>query len=179
MSWEAGRDWRATGVYGLYVCYAEALQLIIALVVGMLVRMSTKRSLIGALWLLAIAALALALVLTFTRASWLAFLISCAVILLLSASRRMILVASVIAIPLILTGLFILQQKRNVGFLDRTDQSTSWRETVWLEGSALLVSKPRHLLIDLTRGASREPATARQAATAEAATGGGSAGGLP
>ncbi|HET6891701.1 MAG TPA: O-antigen ligase family protein, partial [Pyrinomonadaceae bacterium] len=89
----------------------------------------------------------LALVLTFTRASWLAFLISSAVILLLSASRRLILVAAVIAIPLILAGLFMLQQKRNVGFLDRTDQSTSWRETVWLEGSALLVSKPRHLLI--------------------------------
>ena len=146
-SWNTGRDWRATGFYGLYVSYAEALQLIIALAIGMFVSMRTKRSLIGALWLLIIAALALALVLTFTRASWLAFLISSAVILLLSASRRMILVAAVIALPLILAGMFILQQKRNVGFLDRTDQSTSWRETVWLEGSALLVSKPRHLLI--------------------------------
>jgi O-antigen ligase len=53
----------------------------------------------------------------------------------------------VLAVPLIFAGLFILQQKRNVGFLDFTDQSTTWRDTVWREGYGLLVSKPRHLLI--------------------------------
>ncbi len=52
-----------------------------------------------------------------------------------------------LAIPLILAGLFLLQQKRNVGFLDQADQSTTWRETVWREGVHLLVSKPRHLLV--------------------------------
>ncbi|HYN24541.1 MAG TPA: hypothetical protein VES69_05800, partial [Pyrinomonadaceae bacterium] len=35
--WSTGRDWRASGLYGQYVSYAEALQLIIALVVGMFV----------------------------------------------------------------------------------------------------------------------------------------------
>lgn len=145
--WSTGRDWRATGLYGLYVSYAEALQLILALAVGMFVSLPSKRSRLGALLLIVIVALALALVLTFTRASWLAFAISTAVILLLSVSRRVILTAAVIAIPLILAGLFVLQQKRNVGFLDRTDQSTTWRETVWREGYGLLVSKPRHLLI--------------------------------
>jgi O-antigen ligase len=145
--WSTGRDWRATGFLGLYVSYAEALQLIIALAVGLFASLPRKRSWIGGLLSLAIAGLAFALVLTFTRASWLAFLISTAVILLLSASRRTILIAGVIAIPLILAGLFVLQQKRNVGFLDRTDQSTTWRETVWREGYGLLVSKPRHLLI--------------------------------
>jgi len=30
-SWSRGRDWRATGFYGQFVTYAEALQLIIAL----------------------------------------------------------------------------------------------------------------------------------------------------
>ena len=52
-----------------------------------------------------------------------------------------------LAIPLILAGLFVLQQKRNVAFIDQTNQSTTWRETVWREGVNLLVSKPRHLLI--------------------------------
>lgn len=148
-SWSTGRDWRATGLYGLYVSYAEALQLILALAVGMFICMRSKRCLLGGLWLLIVLALGAALVLTFTRASWLAFLISSAVILLLSVSRRTIVVASVVAIPLILVGLFLLQQYRKVGFLDRTDQSTTWRETVWLEGTALLVSKPRHLLIGI------------------------------
>ena len=43
----------------------------------------------------------------------------------------------------------MLQQKRNVAFIDQADQSTTWRETVWAEGFALLVSKPRHLLVGI------------------------------
>jgi O-antigen ligase len=69
------------------------------------------------------------------------------VIFLLGAGRRAILTAGVLAIPLILGGLFILQQKRNVRFLDSTDLSTTWRSTVWREGFGLLTSRPRHLLI--------------------------------
>jgi len=145
--WSTGRDWRASGFYGHYVSYAEALQLIIALAVGMFVSLPLKRSWQGGLLLLAIAGLGCALAMTVTRASWLAFLVSTTVIFLLGAGRRAILIAGILAIPLILAGLFILQQKRNVGFLDRTDQSTTWRETVWRDGYGLLVNKPRHLLI--------------------------------
>lgn len=146
-AWSTGRDWRATGLYGQYVSYAEALQLIIALAVGMFVSLPAKRSWRGVMLLLAIAGLGFALVLTVTRASWLAFLISTAVIFLLGAGRRAVLTAGLLTIPLILVALFVLQQKRNVGFVDPTDQSTTWRETVWREGYGLLMSKPRHLLI--------------------------------
>jgi O-antigen ligase len=51
------------------------------------------------------------------------------------------------AIPVVLAGLFVLQQKRQVSFFDSNDGSISWRETVWREGFQLLVSKPRHLLV--------------------------------
>src|SRR4030095_3685712 len=85
--------------------------------------------------------------LTVTRAPWLAFLLSSAVILLLGASRKVIIVAAVLALPLIFAGIFILQQKRNVAFIDQRDNSTTWRETVWREGFNLLMSKPRHMLI--------------------------------
>ena len=90
-----------------------------------------------------------ALLLTVTRASWLAFVISTALILLLSVEPAGSLVAGLIAIPLILAGLFLLQQKRNVAFIDQQDKSTSWRETVWREGFHLLVNKPRHLLVGI------------------------------
>jgi O-antigen ligase len=50
-------------------------------------------------------------------------------------------------IPLVLGGVILLQQKRNVGFIDKQDQSTSWREMVWREGFHLLVNNPRHLLV--------------------------------
>ncbi|HBB86449.1 MAG TPA: hypothetical protein DC047_02405 [Blastocatellia bacterium] len=148
-SWSKGRDWRASGFFGNFVTYAEALQLILALTVGLFVALPRKRSLIGGALLLAIAGMVGALMLTVTRASWLAFAISTALILLLRVSRRAVLVAGLLAIPLILAGLFVLQQKRNVGFIDQTDQSTSWRETVWREGFHLLVSKPRHLLVGI------------------------------
>jgi hypothetical protein len=148
-SWSNGRDWRASGFFGNFVTYAEALQLILALTVGLFVALPRKRSLIGLALLLALAGMLGALMLTVTRASWLAFAISTALILLVSVSRRAVLVAGALAIPLILAGLFVLQQKRNVGFIDQQDQSTSWRETVWREGFHLLVSKPRHLLVGI------------------------------
>ena len=66
-----GRDWRATGFYGQFVTYAEALQLIIALALGIFVSLPVKRSWIGALLLVGLAGMGGALLLTVTRASWL------------------------------------------------------------------------------------------------------------
>jgi O-antigen ligase len=87
-----------------------------------------------------------ALALTVTRASWIGFAVSAALMLALSVSRRTLLIAGACVIPLVVGGAILLQQKRNVGFIDAADQSTSWREMVWREGFELLVSKPRHLL---------------------------------
>ena len=148
-SWTRGRDWRATGFYGEFVTYAEVLQLIIALAMGILVSLPVKRSWLGVLFLIAIAGLGGALLLTVTRASWLGCLVSTLIILLLGVGRRALILIGLLAIPLILAGLVVLQQKRNVGFIDQTDQSTTWRETVWREGFSLLVSKPRHLLVGI------------------------------
>ncbi len=67
--------------------------------------------------------------------------------LAVSVSRRTLLIAAACVIPLVFGAVILLQQKRNVGFFDTTDQSTSWREMVWREGFHLLVSNPRHLLV--------------------------------
>jgi hypothetical protein len=144
-SWSRGRDWRATGFYGQFVTYAEVVQLIIALTVGLFVSLQTKRSWAGALLLVALAGLGFVLLLTVTRASWLGCVVSTLIILLLAVRRRTLVIVGVLAIPLILGGLLLLQQKRNVAFIDQADQSTTWRETVWREGVNLLVSNPRHL----------------------------------
>ncbi|MDQ2938570.1 MAG: O-antigen ligase family protein, partial [Acidobacteriota bacterium] len=145
--WSRGRDWRASGLYGQFVSYAEVLQLIIALTLGVLVSLPEKRSWIGALLLVALAGSGCALLLTVTRASWLGCVVSTMVILLLGVPRRTIIIIGVLAIPVIFAGLFLLQQKRHVAFLDQKDESTTWRQTVWREGATLLVSKPRHLLV--------------------------------
>lgn len=146
-SWSKGRDWRATGLYGQFVTYAEALQLVLALTVGLFVALPRKRSWISVGFGVALIGFSYALMLTVTRASWLAFLVSTAVIILVGASRRVLLILGLLAIPVVLVGLFVLQQQRNVAFIDRRDQSTTWRQTVWREGFQLLISKPRHLLI--------------------------------
>ncbi len=146
-SWSRGRDWRASGLYGQFVTYAEVLQLIIALTLGIFVSLPTKRNWAGALLLVALAGFGFALLLTVTRASWLGCAVSTLIILLLGVGRRTLILIGVLAIPLVLAGLFVLQQKRNVAFIDQADQSTTWRATVWHEGFKLLVSKPRHLLV--------------------------------
>ncbi|HYE65611.1 MAG TPA: O-antigen ligase family protein [Pyrinomonadaceae bacterium] len=146
-SWSRGRDWRASGLYGLYVTYAEALQLIASLAFGLFIALRRKRTLSGVLLLLALAGLCTALLLTVTRASGLAFLLSALVIVLVGASRRTALIVMACALPFVIAGLFILQQKRNVGFYDQKDLSITWRETVWREGFHLLMSRPRHMLV--------------------------------
>jgi O-antigen ligase len=145
--WSRGRDWRASGFYGHYVTYAEALQLIASLAFGLLIALRRKLTWRGALLLMALAGLGAALLLTVTRASWLAFLLSASLIVFAGASRRTLLILMVCALPVVLAGLFVLQQKRNVGFFDQKDQSITWRETVWHEGWHLLTSSPRHLIV--------------------------------
>ena len=146
-NWSRGRDWRATGFYGHWVTYAEVLQLIASLAMGLFLGLANKKSLVGLLLLLAVVGLLFALGMTVTRASWIGFAVSALLMLVLSSSRRVLLIAGACAIPLVLASVVFLQQQRSIGFFDRKDQSTTWRETVWREGYQLLLSKPRHLLV--------------------------------
>jgi O-antigen ligase len=146
-SWSRGRDWRAAGFYGHYTTYAEALQLIASLVLGLLIALGRWKSRSAWLLIAALAGLCGALLLTVTRASWLAFLVSATVIVLVGASRRTALTLAACALPMIFAGLFVLQQKRNVSFFDPKDDSINWRKTVQREGLQLLIAKPRHLLV--------------------------------
>jgi hypothetical protein len=145
--WSRSREWRAAGFYGHYTTYAEALQLIAALALGLFIALGNKYSRSGLALLLMLMGLAGALLLTVTRASWLSFLLSAFVIILAGASRRTLLVVALCALPVVLAGVFVLQRQRSVRFYDPQDQSITWRETVWREGFQLLVSKPRHLLV--------------------------------
>ncbi|HSE16676.1 MAG TPA: O-antigen ligase family protein [Pyrinomonadaceae bacterium] len=158
--WSRGRDWRATGFYNHWVTYAEVLQLIASLALGIFLALRQKLSLTGVLLFLAVAGLVFALAMTVTRASWIGFAVSALAMLLLTSSRRTIVIVGACAIPLVLAGVVLLQQRRSIGFFDKSDQSTSWRETVWKEGFQLLVSKPRHLIfgvgIDSIKGHWRE-----------------------
>lgn len=145
--WGSGRDWRATGFYNHWTTYAEMLQLVASLTIGLFLALPRKRSRNGALLALAIMGMGIALLLSVTRASWLSLLISATLITALSVSRRTLIMIGACAVPLILVGLFVLQQKRKVGFFDKSDDSIVWRQRTWHDGFRLLVSNPRHLLV--------------------------------
>jgi O-antigen ligase len=147
-SWTRGRDERASGFYGHYTTYAEVLQLIGSLAFGLLVAHRRKLSWQGALLAASVAGIGAALLLTVTRASWLSFLLSIVLISLVGVgSRRAVLAVALGALLVIPLGLYVLQQKRGVGFFDRRDGSISWRTTVYREGFDLFVREPRHVLV--------------------------------
>jgi O-antigen ligase len=99
------------------------------------------------LLLFCLVAMSLALLLTVTRATQLAFLISAAAIVVVGLGRKWLLAALVVGLPLALIGLLFLQQSREVGFFDTQDDSIKWRQTVWREGYDLWTDNPRHFLL--------------------------------
>jgi len=168
-SWKKSRNWRSSGFYGHYATYSEVLQLIASLVLGLFIASASARFFpqsrkvakesddvsasprppvaLPLALLFCLIAMSVALLLTVTRGSQLAFLISGAVIVLVGLGRKWLLAAAVIGIPLALIGLFVLQQSRQVGFFDTKDDSTKWRQTVWREGLDLWTDSPRHFLL--------------------------------
>jgi O-antigen ligase len=151
-AWSRGRDTRAAGFYGHYTTYAEMLQLVASLALGLIIALArSPKSQVPSpkpkiLLALALAGYVGALLLTVTRASWVSFMLSAGVMVLLGASRKAALIMAVCAVPLVLAGAFLLQQKRGVGLADAKDGSTAWRLTVWREGFGVLTNSPRHLL---------------------------------
>jgi hypothetical protein len=150
VEWSRGRDTRAAGFFGHYTTYAEALQLMMSVAFGLLL-MSPGHLLTRNRFLLAASVLlfVVGLFLTVTRASWAGFAVSAAVMTLLTASRKTILVCILSTLPVAAAGLWYLQQKRNVGFIDTADYSTTWRMTVWNEAIHVLASSPRHLAVGI------------------------------
>lgn len=147
--WQRGRSWRAEGFYNHYTTYAEALQLIMSLVLGVVVAAYQKKSWNVIIWLTGMAALfGGALLLTATRASQIGFLISVVIIAAFGSRNRKTLFAMLVLVLLLVVGAAIhLNNSRNVGFIDSTDNSTTWRLTVWQEGVELLAQSPKHLLL--------------------------------
>ncbi|MBX3298766.1 MAG: O-antigen ligase family protein [Acidobacteria bacterium] len=156
--WERSHNWRSRGFFRHYVTYAEVLQLIASLVLGLTVAGITRRG-SGAdgsrflraatstpVMIACLAGVCLSLLLTVTRAPQLGFMVSGALIVLLASSRKFALAAIIIAVPLIFGALLFLQQSRQVGFLDAQDDSTRYRMTMWRDGMRLWTASPRNFI---------------------------------
>lgn len=139
---EPGRQFRASGFYGMYATYAEVLQWIASLIIALLLVLKKKWSPPGVLLMLALLGVISALILTLTRAVWIGLVFSVVAIAALSGRKRFAVAALaslLIAAPI---ALFLLSQFRGVTLLDPSDPSTTWRLEVWHDASKILLRHP-------------------------------------
>lgn len=162
-NWKKSHNWRSQGFYGHYTTYAEVLQLILSLALGIFVAVllplkrgknekeNAEKSFLTRhlriILFICICGMSLALLMTVTRASQLAFMLSAFAIVLLNGNRKLIFATLAVALPVALAGLFILQQSREVGFFDKQDDSIKWRQTVWHEGFELWTKDARNFTV--------------------------------
>ena len=137
-----GRNFRIAGFYSHYETYAEVLQLIAALAIGMLIAVPKKSS--GTMLFLSviIPVLAATLILTSTRAAFAGLAIGVAAMALASSSRRVAVaaIASVlIALPI---GFAAVQHSRGISVFDPAEGSTAYRLEVWREAFAIIQNHP-------------------------------------
>jgi O-antigen ligase len=146
-SWKHSRNWRYSGFYSQIITYAEVLQMIASLVLGLFIALDRKRSKTGTILILCLAAMVFTLLLTFTRASQAAFLASAAAMFLIFGNLRMILISTAVIVPLAFGGLVIMERTRNVGFFDQKETSVNYRQTIYREGFDLWTSGTRNFLL--------------------------------
>ena len=136
-----GRNFRIAGFYSHYETYAEVLQLIAALAIGMFIAIPNKQS--GTAWLLGavIPVLAVTLVLTSTRAA-LAGLATGVTVMALASSRRVV-VASLASVIIILPlALAAVEHARGISVFDPEEGSAAYRLEVWREAFGIIKDNP-------------------------------------
>ena len=160
-NWSRSYNWRAQGFFGHFTTYAETLQLIGSLLFGLIIATLGRRNNIEAnstalrfltstsVMIVALAGILISLLLTVTRASQLAFMVSAFVGIVMSGSRKLLLAAGILAVPVVLGGLLFLQQSRNVGFLDTSDESTLYRLTMWRDGVRLSTANAHNVVFGI------------------------------
>jgi O-antigen ligase len=168
-SWKKSHNWRSSGFFGHYATYAEVMQLIASLALGLFIGAILRkrrgdtvirghgedidaasprpRVPVSSIFLfLALSGMSLALLLTVTRASQLAFLISAAAMVITVGNRKLLLGAAAVILPVAVGGLIFLQQSRQVGFFDPSDDSIKYRMTMYKDGYRLWTTDARHFV---------------------------------
>ncbi|MFQ3591264.1 MAG: O-antigen ligase family protein [Chloracidobacterium sp.] len=138
------RDFRASGFFSHYVTYAEVLQILISLAVGMAWRTAGR----WRWWLVGMAGLlALALWLTLSRGPTGGLIVSVGVVLYLlwregTLGTQRVVVGVVIAGILVSSALAYAYAIRRMAVVDAREGSLFWRLVVWQEGVELVARHP-------------------------------------
>jgi membrane-associated protease RseP (regulator of RpoE activity) len=137
-----GRNFRVMGFYSHYETYAEVLQLIAALAVGMLMALPDKRSAAAYSLGVMIVLLGATLVMTSTRAAIAGLTIATAVMAFASARRRYVVIAFLSIMLLTPVAYLMVERARGISILDPDEGSTAYRLEVWREAFAIIKDHP-------------------------------------
>jgi hypothetical protein len=153
ISTSPGRNFRIMGFYSHYETYAEVLQLIASLAIGMLIAAGWKRRAPSVLLSGAVVLLGWALFMTSTRSVMFALAISAVVMSIASMNRRIMLIAGVIVLIAAPIAVLKVERSRGISFVDRNEGSTLYRLEVWREAFRLVASNP---LVGIGKGSEGE-----------------------
>jgi hypothetical protein len=138
-----GRNFRIMGFYSHYETYAEVLQLIASLAIGMLLAAGWKDSRRLAIFLAAAAILlGWALLMTSTRSVMFALAVSAVVMSVASMNKRIMMAVAVLVLIGAPIAVLKVQRSRGISFLDRNEGSTFYRLEVWREALGLIKNNP-------------------------------------
>jgi hypothetical protein len=137
-----GRNFRVSGFYSHYETYAEVLQLIAALAVGMFIAHPKKFSVRGLIIAAAILLIGVALVMTSTRAALAGLAVAVFAMAVASSRRSTILAATVAIVILAPAAFYLVERARGISVLDPQEQSTAWRLEVWREAFGMIKDHP-------------------------------------
>jgi membrane-associated protease RseP (regulator of RpoE activity) len=137
-----GRNFRVTGLYSHYETYAEVLQLIAALAIGLLIAHPVKRS--GRAWFLAVSVLliTITLLLTSTRAAMIGLAAAAAAMALASSRKRTVAIAILAIVVMAPAAMFAIERSRGSILFDPQEGSTAYRLEVWREALGLIKDHP-------------------------------------
>jgi len=137
-----GRNFRITGFYSHYETYAEVLQLIAALAVGMIIAAPNKKSATALFLSAAIPLLTVALMLTSTRAALAGLAVGVALMALSSRSRRVVAAVMMSALIVVPLALVAVEHSRGISVFDPEEGSTAYRLEVWREAFGIIKNNP-------------------------------------
>lgn len=137
-----GRNFRIAGFYSHYETYAEVLQLIAALAIGLLIATPNKRSGTALFLSTVIPLLAVTLILTSTRATLAGLSIGVAVMALASSSRRVVVMAIASVVIILPLALVAVEHARGISVFDPEEGSTAYRLEVWREAFGIIKDNP-------------------------------------
>jgi hypothetical protein len=137
-----GRGFRVTGFYSHYETYAEVLQLIASLAIGMLIALPRKRTWLAAFLAGAAFLISTALVLTSTRSALAGLAVSVIVMAVASFRPRIAILAGIVLLLAAPLAIFELQHLRGISFIDPNEGSTAYRLEIWREAFRLIKNNP-------------------------------------